>query len=54
MLWESDPSDENVQRLEELGLQSTVFDPCGNRPATGNFLGVMTRNVDNMDRLFSR
>ena len=54
MLWEGDPSDENVQRLEELGLQSTVFDPCGNRPATGNFLGAMTKNVDSMDRLFSR
>jgi len=52
MLWESDPDRENIQRLQELGLQSTVFDPCGNRPATGDFLSVMTGNVENMDKLF--
>jgi len=53
MLWESNPDRENVRRLEELGIQSTVFDPCGNRQADGDFLGVMTRNVENMERVFS-
>jgi len=52
MLWESDPDRENVRRLEELGLQSTVFDPCGNQPADGDFLSVMTRNVENMESVF--
>ncbi len=52
MLWESDPSNENIQRLEELGIRSTVFDPCGNRPAKGDFLSVMTENADNLERLF--
>ena len=52
MLWESDPAHENVQRLKELGLQSTVFDPCWNRPAEGDFLSVMMKNADNLERLF--
>ena len=52
MLWESDPNEDNVRRLEELGLQSTVFDPCGNRPANGDFLSVMTKNLQHMERLF--
>jgi len=54
MLWEGDPDGENVRRLEEIGLRSTVFDPCGNRPADGDLLSVMTKNADNMDRLFGR
>ncbi len=54
MLWEADPDGANIRRLEETGLRSTVFDPCGNRPADGDFLSVMTKNADNMDRLFSR
>jgi len=54
MLWEGDPVSENVERLKQLSIQSTVFDPCGNRPADGDFLSVMTKNVENMERLFSR
>ena len=53
MLWESKPDRENVRRLEELGLQSAVFDPCGNRPADGDFLSAITANVDSMKTLFS-
>jgi zinc transport system substrate-binding protein len=53
MLWESDPDRENIRRLEELGLQSAVLDPCGNRPAEGDFLSVMTKNLENVERLFS-
>ena len=54
MLWEGEPVTENVERLKRLGIKSSVFDPCGNRPAEGDFLSVMTKNADNMERLFSR
>ena len=50
MVWESAPIDENVTRLESLGVQSTVFDPCGNVPEDGDFLEVMRRNTANLRR----
>lgn len=45
MIWEGDPLDETVQRLRELGVSSVVIDPCGNRPETGDFMGVMQANL---------
>ena len=52
MLWEGDPAPENVTRLEELDIRSTVFDPCANRPAEGDFLSVMTTNMENIKQPF--
>ncbi len=52
MLWESEPSIENRSRLERLGIQSAVFEPCANRPESGDFLSVMSANVANMERIF--
>lgn len=52
MVWEREPTAENRERLQQLGIQSTVFDPCGNRPETGDFLSVMSTNVANMARVF--
>jgi zinc transport system substrate-binding protein len=45
MLWESEPLDVTVQGLEDRGISSVVFDPCGNRPAEGDFLTVMAANA---------
>jgi len=45
MIWESDPLPESVARLEEMGIASVVFDPCANRPETGDFLATMESNV---------
>ena len=53
MIWEGQPSDENVQRLAEMGMQSTVFDPCGTRPTEGDFLEVMRQNAENLKRVFA-
>ena len=47
MLWEGAPMAETVAKLKELGVESVVFDPCGNKPSTGNFLSVMTQNITN-------
>lgn len=54
MLWESEPSTNNQKRLEQLGIRSAVFDPCGNRPIEGDFLSVMKKNVHNMELVFGR
>ena len=54
MLWEDEPSIENRQRLLQLGVQSAVFDPCGNRPQAGDFLSVMSNNIANLKRVFAQ
>jgi zinc transport system substrate-binding protein len=54
MLWESEPVPENSERLQQIGIQSTVFDPCANRPAAGDFLSVMSSNLANMARVFEQ
>jgi zinc transport system substrate-binding protein len=53
MVWEATPADETVKRLNDLGVQSTVFDPCGNQPEEGDFLDVMRRNVENLRLVFA-
>jgi len=45
MLWEGEPLAETARRLEELGVKSVVFDPCGKTPGVGDFLTVMHQNV---------
>ncbi len=52
MLWEGDPLAETADKLRELGVESVVFDPCGNRPAAGDYLSIMQSNVANMERIF--
>ena len=54
MLWKGDPAPEISERLQQLGVQSAVFDPCGNWPAAGDFLSVMSDNVANMKRVFGQ
>lgn len=51
MIWEGEPSVGTVERLEQLGIHSRVFDPCANRPQTGDFLSVMAGNMANIEQL---
>jgi zinc transport system substrate-binding protein len=48
MLWESDPLPATAEKLRSLGVESLVFDPCGNRPEAGDYLTVMSRNAENL------
>jgi zinc transport system substrate-binding protein len=50
MIWEGEPLPETVARLKELGLESIVVDPCGNRPETGDFLDVMRANIARLSK----
>lgn len=52
-IWEAEPLAESVARLEEMGLNSVVFDPSGNRPSSGDFLTVMQENIENLKPVFA-
>ncbi len=45
MIWEGEPAPETVAKLRALGVNSLVYEPCGNRPQNGDFLTVMHRNA---------
>ncbi len=52
MIWEGSPLPEVASKLAETGVKSVVFDPCGNVPDEGDFIGVMQRNVENLAKVF--
>ena len=52
MIWEGKPMKESAEKLKTIGLDSLVFDPCGNIPDQGDFLSVMRQNVENLKPVF--
>lgn len=52
MLWEAEPAPETASRLRALGVESVVFDPCANRPASGDFLSVMGGNAKRLEATY--
>jgi zinc transport system substrate-binding protein len=52
MIWEGEPDPRSVNILKTLGVDSLVFDPCGNKPEEGDFMTVMRRNIDNLSEAF--
>ncbi len=52
MIWEGTPDRQTVDELKKLGLDSLSFDPCANRPETGDFLSVMQENILNLEKAF--
>jgi len=48
MVWEGEPARETVSWLAGLGVKCFVVDPCGNRPAQGDYLTVMRQNLANV------
>ncbi len=53
MLWEDQPLDETAALLAGRGVESIVFNPCSQPPATGDFLDVMRENASNLHRAFA-
>jgi zinc transport system substrate-binding protein len=51
MLWEARPRTEIEARLEKLGVQRVVFEPCANVPGGGHYLTAMRQNVERLKRL---
>lgn len=54
MLWEGRPAAAVAEELSARGIASAVFDPCANRPESGNFLAVMRQNIENLKTSFQR
>jgi zinc transport system substrate-binding protein len=52
MIWEGMPTKKSVERLQAIGVESLVFDPCGNAPNQGDFLSVMQQNFANLRPAF--
>jgi zinc transport system substrate-binding protein len=52
IIWERQPMQASVQKLESIGMKSVVFDPCGNVPEMGDFLTVMKQNAENLKKVF--
>jgi zinc transport system substrate-binding protein len=48
MVWEGEPLEAVKSRLEGMGIQSVVYDPCGNAPEAGNYGSVMLENLANL------
>jgi len=53
MIWEGDPLAESAQQLKAQGINSLVFAPCMNMPGTGDFIGIMRRNIENLQSVFT-
>lgn len=53
MIWEGEPVQASVDKLKALGVDSLVFDPCGNVPAQGDFMTVMQKNAEDLRRAFT-
>jgi len=55
MLWEGQPLPEVVDRLQSVGIECVVFDPCGNTPTGGtDFLEVMQANSRALEIAFGQ
>jgi len=51
MIWEAEPLEETRRRLLELGVESVVFAPGGNRPAEGDWLDLMREGTASLRSL---
>jgi zinc transport system substrate-binding protein len=51
MLWEGEPLAATVTALDERGIGSLLFDPCGKVPETGDYLTVMDANAGSLETI---
>jgi zinc transport system substrate-binding protein len=54
MIWEGDPLEASVETLKSMGINSLVFDPCGDVPEKGDFLSAMRQNIENLKMAFEQ
>ena len=45
MIWEGKPAVGITDKLKQRKMSSVTFDPCGNRPDSGDFFTVMEKNI---------
>jgi zinc transport system substrate-binding protein len=51
MIWEAEPAAETIRRLDALGIRVTVFSPCANAPADGNWLSAMRAGAAALEKM---
>jgi len=49
MIWEDQPLEESVSRLEALGIASLVYRPCANVPQEGDLLTVLGQDLRSIE-----
>jgi len=52
MIWEGNVMKQSAEKLKAIGVDSLVFNPCGNTPDQGDFLSVMRQNAKNLKSAF--
>jgi len=52
MIWEGNVMKQSAEKLKAIGIDSLVFNPCGNTPDQGDFLSVMEQNIENLKSAF--
>lgn len=52
MIWEGEPDQQSVAKLQAMGVSSLVFDPAANVPQQGDFISVMKNNISNIEKAF--
>ena len=53
ILWENNPLKKTETALKQMGINSIVFNPCGNVPESGNYLSVMQLNIENLKNAYN-
>ena len=53
MLWEAEPTAETVEILKSRGIQTIVFEPLGNTPASGDYRTNMIENATRLESAFA-
>ena len=52
MIWEGAPLPETAARLKTVGVESVVFDPCGNTPEGSDYFATMKQNIMNLEQVY--
>ncbi len=52
MIWEGEPLPEIAARLESMGIQSVVFDPCAGMPSQEDLLLIMKTNIEALKMVY--
>jgi zinc transport system substrate-binding protein len=54
MLWEEMPVEGIRNRLQEMGVPVSVFNPCANRPGEGSLIDIMNQNLKALEEALTR
>ena len=53
-IWEGPPTEENIKKIKMAGFINIVVNPCGARPAKGDFLSVMQENISSLSEAITQ